>query len=762
MAEMQLHRIDYMHAAAMAPGTLCILPVGKKKQQKVVIGDDSGVLTVFYMKKGEVNVEWKSQELGREITSVVLQLGKDKIFLGCGQSIHGFNRKGKEFVKIKTNLTETINHLFVDENMIWTGGEFIMNIYEQCKDFGLVMVKDRINDLICAPIATGDMLSTIMACQDKFLRVHSGEKLYHEFSVEGPGSALGFYGPPPDKEKRRPTDPVYLIYGTEQGSIGLCSVDAQAMRKSVGISDRMTRPGVAGATSATRRARVSVVHSADVSKSGVHDVVVGRDDGSFEVWSLGDAGPTGASTRAEAVPPTLLFESCLGESIQAMDVGNIAGGEHNEIVLTTYGGKVLGFTPDQAAQDPTGTEIAQVEDKPAAAPGTKKRVLTQAEENNVKQEKDRRFKALEGEIDSLKAKLEKEKAQYQRCSSEQIAVQTTTKVSHRFNLNGEEACYVLTIESQAPLEMVSLRADVEVDLLDHDGTSAILSRSKGDPANPLLATYRMQEPPGSRFQVRLRTVEGLFGAISCFVLPQTTPKTAHLVNLAVKPLSLHEKITEIPNDIPLNELNLKGAFTVQDMHQWLVLCLNELPSRATDDEMVINYKSTFVGTILNGKYAQGRATFKSDSISTISVLKDLITREATARKINVSINVEVREETFPHFLELMHPKLAFQHNLTQQVRMVEPLREVQLQEGDTKFLAEELQMVLSRAAEIQQQFELQPQRLAFLHNIVIAAYRDKWRLKGHQSVEHRVKDLLNRLENYSKEQVIAFFADPID
>ena len=31
---------------------------------------------------------------------------EDKIFVGCGQSIHGFTRKGKEFVKIKTNLTE--------------------------------------------------------------------------------------------------------------------------------------------------------------------------------------------------------------------------------------------------------------------------------------------------------------------------------------------------------------------------------------------------------------------------------------------------------------------------------------------------------------------------------------------------------------------------------------------------------------------------------------------------------------------------------
>lgn len=774
--EIELHCIDLLHASAMAPGTLCVLPVGKKKQQKVAVGDDSGVLTVFYMKKGEVLTEWKSPELGREITSVVLQLGKDKIFLGCGQSIHGFNRKGKEFVKIKTNLTETINHLYVDDNIIWTGGEFIMNIYQECVDFGFVMVKDRINDLLCCPVTGApqiipknaqpgagatEILSTVLACQDKCLRVYSGEQMYHEFAVEGPGTSLGFYGPVPEKATKKPNDPVLMLYGTEQGSLGLCSIDSQAMRKNVTISDRQQRLGVAGAGAATRRARVSCLHTADVAKSGAHDIIVGRDDGNFEVWGLGDAVP-GASARLEQVPPTLLYEKCLGESIQSMDSGNIAGGEHDEIVLTTFGGKILGFTPDQAAADPTGTEVAQVEDKPMPLAGMKKKVdRSVKEEKEVKDEKDRRHKALEAEVDKLKAQLEKEKSQYERLSSAQIAVQTTTKVSHRFNLNSEEACYVLTVESQSQLEMISLRADVDVDLLEHDGTSAILSRSRGDPANPLLATYRMQES-GSRFQVRLRTVEGLNGNISCFVLPQTNPKVAHLVTLAVKPLSLHEKISDVPNDIPMNELKLTGNFTVADMHQWLCLCVNELPSRPTDEEMVISYRSTFVGSFLHGKYGRGYATFRSDSVSTIGVLKDLITREATTIKIQVNINVEIREETFPRFLDLIHPKLAFQHSLTQQVRMVEPLREVQLQEGDTKFLAQELQTVLTRATEIQQQFELQPQRLAFLQKIVETAYRDKWRLKGHQSVEHRLKDLQKLLENYNLEQIMTFFADPLD
>jgi len=379
----------------------------------------------------------------------------------------------------------------------------------------------------------------------------------------------------------------------------------------------------------------------------------------------------------------------------------------------------------------------------------------------VKQEKERRLKALQSEVEKLKQALDREKSEYKRFSGESIAMQTTTKVSHRFNLNPDEACYILTIDSQNPLEMVSLRGDVDVDLLEHDGTGAILSRSKGDPANPLLATYRMMES-GSRFQIRLRTVEGLQGLISCFVLPQTSPKTAHLVTLPIKPLSLHEKVAEAVPDVPMSELRLTGAFTLLDMHQWLSLCVNELPSRPTDDEMSIAFRSTFVGTYLTGRYAKGWATFKSDSVTTISVLKDLISREATAKKIHMSMNVDVKDETFPRFLELIHPKLAFQHSLTQQVHMVEPLREIQLQETDTHFLAPELQGVLQHAADIQQQFELQPQRLSFLHNIVIAAYRHKWRLRGHQSVEHRLKDLQKLLEAYNKDAVTQFFDEPID
>ena len=37
--------------------TLGLFPVGKKKKQKFVVGDDSGVVSCFEMKKGEAQVK---------------------------------------------------------------------------------------------------------------------------------------------------------------------------------------------------------------------------------------------------------------------------------------------------------------------------------------------------------------------------------------------------------------------------------------------------------------------------------------------------------------------------------------------------------------------------------------------------------------------------------------------------------------------------------------------------------------------------------
>eukprot|EP00971_Amphidinium_carterae_P050932 1002822-Amphidinium_carterae.1 len=186
-------------------------------------------------------------------------MNRDKVFCGCGQAIHGFNRKGKEFVKIKSNLTESIQHLFVEDNMIWAGGEYVLNLYDDCNDAGFVMVKDRINALTCAPIAPGDQLSAVLACQDRTLRVYAGEQLYHELSVEGPATALRYYTPMPDRAvTRRSQEAVLMMYGTDQGHASMFSVNQTTMQQTMHITDKQGRPGGGdGGSGGARRARVT-------------------------------------------------------------------------------------------------------------------------------------------------------------------------------------------------------------------------------------------------------------------------------------------------------------------------------------------------------------------------------------------------------------------------------------------------------------------------------------------------------------------------
>ncbi|CAJ1330248.1 unnamed protein product [Effrenium voratum] len=94
--------------------------------------------------------------------------------------------------------------------------------------------------------------------------------------------------------------------------------------------------------------------------SGALDLLVGRDDGTVELWGLGDAAF--ASQRLEQAP-TPLWETCLQESIQSLSSGHVTGGDYMEVVLATYGGKILAFTPSSAAKDPTGTQMAQQEER---------------------------------------------------------------------------------------------------------------------------------------------------------------------------------------------------------------------------------------------------------------------------------------------------------------------------------------------------------------------------------------------------------------
>jgi hypothetical protein len=58
-----------------------------------------------------------------------------------------------------------------------------------------------------------------------------------------------------------------------------------------------------------------------------------------------------------------------------------------------------------------------------------------------------------------------------------------------------------------------------------------------------LATFRCQET-SNRVQMRLRTIEGQQGELTAFIMNRHAPRSASVVRVPIRPLSLHHRILE--------------------------------------------------------------------------------------------------------------------------------------------------------------------------------------------------------------------------
>jgi Bardet-Biedl syndrome 7 protein len=148
--ELELTRVDYALVGTTFQNSMKLLPTKKaKEQQKVVIGDQDGVVQLFSVKKDETNVHFKTVP-SNKITSV--QLGgaigsvPDRIYVANENQIIGYNKKGKVFLSFDTNLTEPIKSLFVTGNDLIVCGNHVYTHYKECKESGTYLCGDTIVD----------------------------------------------------------------------------------------------------------------------------------------------------------------------------------------------------------------------------------------------------------------------------------------------------------------------------------------------------------------------------------------------------------------------------------------------------------------------------------------------------------------------------------------------------------------------------------------------------------------------------------------
>ncbi|EQC39334.1 hypothetical protein SDRG_03539 [Saprolegnia diclina VS20] len=703
--------------------SLKLLPFSlKKKKQKLVVGDDSGVVSSFQMKKGDPVAIYKSVPQTNAITSINLGLYKgttDKAYVSSGQQVLGYTKKGKEFFKFQSNLSETINRVFTYDTHLWTATDYIYNQFENGQDKHFYMCQDRINDMLL--LHENDELVPVLACQDKYIRFIQGSEPLAKKSVPGACTTLTKH-----TLKKAPSQ---ILYGSANGAFGAVQWNNQKV-KTIWKTDG----GALGDSNAHGPAAITALASFDINKDDSNEIIVGRDDGRIEVYSVDASGGI-----------TKEFESVEQESVRAFQTGVLSTPGFDEIVFCTYSGRVLSLTSEPLDQPDT-------DDVYGRSRGTVQR--------------ETRIVKLRKEIAQLEEKVTKERDRMARKSASEkeacLPVVEEVPVNCKCALNVAEQTYDLSVEIPVPIATVVLHSSVPLDLLDTVNNQAILCRSPPDVStnSHVLATYRCQEFT-NRLEFRVRTLEGQYGEIELTVLADTVPRCAQVVKQFIKPLSLHHRINIVESteldEATMNSLHLTGDFSLLQVHEWVSYCLPEVPLRLQDDDIKMYFRNTFFGNVLVCEYRKGDAQFSSASISTIAILKEVITKEATTRKIGLDISFDIKPSSIPFLLNLLRPKLDWKQMIASQVKILDGIKELQMHEADhTLWMSPEYQSVLKDADTILDEFKARPRALNYLAGVLTDLYVDVCKFRG-VNPKPQIPQLYLLLDQYSFDALVAFF-----
>nr|XP_020637125.1 Bardet-Biedl syndrome 7 protein isoform X1 [Pogona vitticeps] len=711
--DLSLNRVDYLQVGVTSQKTMKLLPTsGRKATQKVVIGDHDGVITCFGIKKGEAVPIFKTlpgEKIARLELGGALNTLQEKIFVAAGSEVRGFTKKGKQFLSFNTNLTENIKAMHISGSDLFLGASYIYNHYCDCKDQHYYLSGDKINDVLCLPVEKLSSIIPVLACQDRVLRILQGSDLLYEMEVPGPPSVLALNnGNGGDSGEE-------VLFGTSDGKIGLVEITGVSPVEKWKIGNEKKRGGIL------------CMDSFDILGDGVKELLIGRDDGMLEIYSF-----------ENSKNPVLRFEYALSESVTSVHGGCVGKEGYDEVVTSTYSGWVSGLTTEPIHRECGSGDSLK---------------MTHEMQNKVL--------SLRNELEQLQIKVLQEREKYQQSSFSSTAVLAvpTFSINDKFTLNRDDASYSLVLEVQAAIDTVLLQCDVPIDLKDVDKNSAVVSvvDCESEPnGNFLLATYRCQANT-TRLELKILSIEGRYGTLQAYVTPRVQPKTCQVRQYQIKPLSLHQRTHCIDRDRPMNTLTLKGQFSFAEVHSWVVFCLPEVPEKTPVGESVSFYfQNTFLDTQLECTYRKGEGYFKSDNISTISILKDVLSKEATKRKINLNISCDINEISVNHTLKLIHPKLEYQLMLAKKVELIDALKELQAHEGNMDFLIPEYRSILEEAEQLLSEHKKQPTSLERLYGMITDLFIDKFKFKG-TNVKTKVPLLLEILGSYDQNALLAFF-----
>ncbi|XP_063635989.1 Bardet-Biedl syndrome 7 protein homolog isoform X1 [Cydia splendana] len=642
--EYDFSRIDYAICGITYPDTLKILPApGPKTQQKFVIGDKNGVLQCLSIKDEEAIVQFKTLP-GKPITAVQLATNDgsqaDKVFAASGNEVKGYTRKGKVFLSIETALSETITSISYCKNhcrsilagdLILCSGRTVTH-YRDLREFHSYICEDRVLDIasFATPNNTRVRLLVLIANKGAVM-LENGQVAAKAVVTSGPSRLLV---PPPMH-----VSDLYSFYGAADGSVGLVAFEDSTLTSKCLVEGK----GLG-----------SVMCLGWYFSNGNSHLAVGRHDGSVQLYlvdmeNLGDK-------------PRLKYTYFSGEPVTSVS-GGCVGTEESELLVTTFSGRVFALRSRRLVSG-SGMFTNVPPDAIAA----------------------RRSK-LEVEVARLEKQAANEREKYHRNTrSLEGGLTTPPLLDIQYELLGasKDGWQEARIMAPVPLDMLFIYCNRKLDM--KTDSAAVLSVCPSqESSSDFLATVRCQAGT-RRLWVRMRhagPAQVECARVLIYALPAGAPRVARLMILRLPALPYYSQHEDPDSDSESRAwcvLSVSGSFSVAEVTAWLSEALpGELPRPAAS--VAVARSHSLLKTILVCRLQRGQAVFKSDNVSTIATMRDVISNCSLRKSIRLETSCDIPEAACIKSFKRIEEQFKAEHKKYENVSLKKALNALDLDEN---------------------------------------------------------------------------------
>jgi hypothetical protein len=127
-----------------------------------------------------------------------------------------------------------------------------------------------------------------------------------------------------------------------------------------------------------------------------------------------------------------------------------------------------------------------------------------------------------------------------------------------------------------------------------------------------------------RVVIAMRVSEGHSGVVHAYVVPKNAPKTTNRITCYIQTLSLHHRVRDVQQGLPMSHLDISGDFSASDVRQWLVKCLPDLPKYVRGHEAKLVYESAMLQTQVVITYRDGAIQVASDNVCALAILRETV------------------------------------------------------------------------------------------------------------------------------------------